>query len=143
MTAPTQCADGYYNDYTSSAIYCNACPAGYYCVTTSVHPVQCGYGLYSDVGATACTYCPLGHYCPEPITTKSEMLENKCPAGTFCSKACTVAGVVTTCGLDTYPTLDSVANGGNACPKNTFCPVGTVQIFTNISAGITIQNLGG
>ena len=70
------------------------------------------------------------------------MLSNKCPAGTICKKSCTIASVSTFCGLSTYPTFESQANGGNACSKNAFCPPGTIQEFTNITAQVTMQNLG-
>lgn len=146
MSAPTPCADGFYNDYDVRALYCDMCPAGYYCVAGQDHPQPCAEGYYSERGQTDCTRCPLGHYCPIKATTKLEMLTWKCPAGTFCSA--TVDSLVG--GLSTYPTKVSQASGGNACSQYYFCPEGTdaeIPISTtgNSNAGyetILIQGAG-
>ncbi len=121
MSSPLQCADGYYNDYTVNALYCDLCPAGYSCLQANDHPVPCAEGYYSDRGALACTRCPLGHYCAIKGTPKLTMLSQKCPAGTFCSA--TVDGLVG--GLASYPNKNSQTNSGNACSKFHYCPEGT------------------
>lgn len=115
MQSATQCADGYYNDYTVNAYYCDMCPAGYKCLESDDHPVPCDEGYYSARGATDCTRCPLGHYCPIKGTSQTAMYTNKCPAGTFCSTTDIGGSTVPSGGLGSYPNKKSQADGGNAC----------------------------
>ena len=102
-------------------MYCDLCPAGYYCVSGQDHPQPCSEGYYSDRGATTCSRCSLGHYCAIKGTTYVAMLAQKCPAGTFCSATVdTLIG-----GLATYPNKKAQTDSGNACAPYFYCPEGT------------------
>jgi hypothetical protein len=50
MQSATACQDGYYNDYTVNALYCDVCPAGYACLASDAHAVPCDEGFYSQRG---------------------------------------------------------------------------------------------
>jgi len=100
MTSATACVLGSYNDFSTTALYCKQCPAGYFCDPSELHPQLCDVGRYSAKGQTAtCPYCPVGHYCPTKGVTEEQMLLNKCPEGTYCSQAVTTDFY----GLSEYP----------------------------------------
>jgi hypothetical protein len=69
------------------------------------------------------------------------MLEQKCPAGTFCST--TVDSL--TGGLASYPNKNSQDASGNACSQYYYCPEGTTVEIAIATLGyetILIQGAG-
>ncbi|CDJ50229.1 hypothetical protein, conserved [Eimeria brunetti] len=98
---PQPCSPGTYQVDQGSGS-CVACPAGFYCATTSGDPLVCPEGHYCPSGtqepqacpsgtyrdvtggvSTAdCFPCPPGKYCSHEGTSKKDMLP--CPAGYYC-----------------------------------------------------------
>jgi hypothetical protein len=140
-TSATACAAGTYVNEITNAEICNQCPAGYYCLgltAANANPVACPAGLYSRAGATAaaeCLHCEVGHYCPYEGTSYKQMIENRCPEGTFCSRSdISSTNTNNEVGLNSYPShnepcaADSstgVCTGGSACDIDKYCPLGT------------------
>jgi hypothetical protein len=124
------CSAGTYNNISTSAIICEICPAGNFCLAPAdnagevenAEPAPCQPGFYSARGATistACTLCPVGHYCPLPGTSDTVMRDNVCPEGTYCHRIHTYLGTKYEVGLETYPSSET-----NKCPRYKYCPKG-------------------
>jgi hypothetical protein len=129
-TAGIYCAAGTYNNISMSAIICEICPPGNYCLAAvdnagtvdNAEPTPCTPGRYSVRGATTgngCTLCPVGHFCPLPGTSDTQMRANVCPEGTYCHRIHTVVATKYESGLDTYPSSET-----NKCPRYKYCPKG-------------------
>ena len=119
----TKCAAGTYQPSLGKSLTtdCTTCSAGYKCPTAgSTSMTPCGYGYYSDVGATTCITCPVTYYCNTPTTTLASItsLSVACAAGYICSG-----------GVGEYPKASLMCPTGNYCLAQavdpTPCPPGT------------------
>ncbi len=121
------CLAGTYNPSTGKSVVgdCLACTAGYYCPTVATTAmIACGYGMYSDVSATACTTCPLTYYCTTTTTTAAQIT-----AGTV---ACD-PGYICPAGVAEYPSESLLCPVGYYCGLRTVdatpCPPGTYNPY--------------
>ena len=119
----TKCLAGTYNPSIGKGLVgdCLTCVAGNKCpIDGSTSMTPCGYGYYSDTGATTCITCPITYYCNTPTTTKASItsLTVACEAGYICNG-----------GVGEYPKASLMCPTGSYCLAQavdpTPCPPGT------------------
>eukprot|EP00002_Diphylleia_rotans_P010730 TRINITY_DN2129_c0_g1_i2.p1 TRINITY_DN2129_c0_g1~~TRINITY_DN2129_c0_g1_i2.p1 ORF type:complete len:5186 (-),score=657.71 TRINITY_DN2129_c0_g1_i2:603-16160(-) len=106
---PIPCDQGLYRAASNgtSAQDCSLCPAGYSCPSFStIVPLPCQPGSYSESGQLFCSPCPAGKYCAEPAMSRPKDCDaglhcpaetnvepsvrtHACPAGHYCIRAAT------------------------------------------------------
>lgn len=122
----TVCLDTLQHTLSRSNFVDRACPAGHYCPTGSVSPVDCVAGTYQNDTATAdCDICPDRRYCE---STATEALE--CPAGFYCPEG-TEFATEFPCPNGTYSNETSLATASE-CP---LCPPGRSASVFGVSRG--------
>ena len=89
---------------------CLACLGGHWCGVSTIKPVPCGRGMYSETGWKKCKLCPPGFYCDLDATSDLIMKEKKqCVAGMYCGG-----------------TLKSMADA-RPCTKGKYCVKGILS----------------
>ena len=94
------------------------CPAGYYCTSSSLLPIECPIGSYCSSGSSVPTACSSGSYCPAKSSS-----DTTCPAGYFCSTPI----IKTPCPGGKYSTTTGATTDSVClpCPAGSYCPAGS------------------
>ena len=103
-------------------VFCNPCPAGYYCPAASVKKIECPKGNFCKASVASPTECKAGSF--QEHTAQSVC--NDCPAGSFCNEG---SAAPTSCPVGHY----CPAKAKDKIP----CDAGSYQVceFT-----ITVEN---
>jgi hypothetical protein len=138
-----KCEPGYYcpewgtKGFTAGAleVKIQECPVGYYCPESTIVPVACPRGSYSNTkklkSSNECTKCDPGKYCADQAMTT---FTGDCVAGYYCSGGAWVSA----------PPDDDT---GGLCPSGSYCPAGVATPtpcpagkFNNYPGGVSTDD---
>ena len=108
------CAPGRYAVTTTGAEVCDRCPRGSSCIDSSVDPVLCDYGYYSNYSQVACTPCDIGR-----VSSGDRTRCLGCPRGFECSDP--TAGP-RSCDPGSYAARNGTTVACTLCPPGFECP---------------------
>ena len=146
QTSPNgPCHEGYYCLYGANSstpdqgVMADECPAGHYCPTGTITPVECPRGTYNPVtmagSSSDCQNCPAGQYCntsgliqpteycdegyfcPQGSTNSTSFL---CTTGHYCPSS---SGSPVPCPAGTYSSSQGLTTASNCslCTPGSYC----------------------
>jgi hypothetical protein len=119
---------------------CDTCPAGFYCLGATAHPVPCPGGYWCILGVFEPTACPIGSYGGNTML-EAEAECTICTKGSYCAEP----GIQVPnglCNAGFYCDAGATVPEGTDCPaggyceqgsfEKTFCPAGYYNEYTNM-----------